>query len=181
MKRLLFALIFLAFAGIVVFLVHPPQTVNATSVQCIGPGPCVIPVAPPSTCQQGGTPSGPFQSPVGEFNGTGIQAVLKIPPVTNCQAVITVLEADLTGTETTVQVVPFEIWQTGDSTCGTPDGNILLAGDAAIGPYTPISYLPLETGGPHATAQNTTQNVCIGFAYALSGAYEKFNVSYAYR
>lgn len=173
MKRILILLSICAVCAIAL------TTTASAAVQCIGPGPCVIPVTPPSTCVDGGTPGTPF-SVVVRPTSPGVTAVVKITPAPNCQLVVTSVYASLSGEPGAAEITNFTIWQTSDTTCGTPDGIIWFQEDMAVGPYTPVDHLTLGAPGP-IIVTNPNQNVCVGFSYGLTGVYEKFNASFVSR
>jgi hypothetical protein len=155
------------------------RPVHATTTLCIGPGPCVVPVSPPSTCIDGGAPGTPFSEAI--YTATaGQKAVLQITPSPNCQLVVSSIEAALVGSVSTTEIANFVIWQTNDASCGNPDGTVWFAEDMAIGPSFPADHLTI--GGTGAiVVSNSNQNVCIGFPFGLSNAYETFNATFASR
>jgi hypothetical protein len=180
-KTILLSSLLLVMGVFALTMIHPSQIAKATGIECIGPGPCVIPVSPPPSCQDGGTPIGPISDAI-NTTSIGQRAVLKIGPANNCNTVITSFDASLVGAESSVQIGTFTVWQTPDSTCGYPDNNILYMQDLAIGPNHPADHISAGMASPAVLAQDiSSQIVCVGFYSSTTGAWEKFNVTYAYR
>lgn len=151
---------------------------NAQGVECIGPGPCITPVAPPSNCVKGGVPTAPVQQ---SFTSTsGVQLALQITGSTNCQLAITQLIGSLAGAETSYKTTAFAVWQQGGTGCATETSTVLLQTDMAISGSHPVDRFVLQADSSIVTGQaNTTY--CIGFASGVSGALEKLTLTWISR